>query len=257
MTGTKILALVFGVLGVLVGAALIAGATTVLTEDRDEDGFFVSSEYTFERSSHAIVSEDVDILTDAPSWVIDRLTEPVDLRIQGTNAGGAGLFIGIAATADVESYLSGVAYDEVTSLDVDDGSIANVEYVSHQGTQLPTTPGNEAFWDVATDGEGLQTLDWSLDSGNWTVVVMNTDASAGVNADLAFGAKISNIISIAWVVMGFGLISTLGGGFLIYRGLRRSGASRTDVIDLRGDAPPIEVPQLVTPPVDKKPRAKT
>lgn len=86
---------------------------------------------------------------------------------------------------------------------------------------------------------------------------MNTDGSAGVNADLAFGAKISNIIPIAWVVLGFGLISTLGGGFLIYRGLRRSGASRTDVIDLRGDAPPIEVPQLVTPPVDKKPRAKT
>lgn len=141
MTGPKILALVFGVLGVLVGATLLAGATTILTEDRDEDGFFVSDEHTFERSSHAILSEDVDILTDAPSWVIDRLTDPVDLRIQGTDAGGAGLFIGIAATADVETYLSGVAHDEVTSLDIDDGSIANVEYVIHEGTQFPTTPG--------------------------------------------------------------------------------------------------------------------
>ncbi len=86
---------------------------------------------------------------------------------------------------------------------------------------------------------------------------MNADASAGVNADVTFGAKISNIIPIAWVVMGFGLISVLGGGFLISRAFRRPGTRGTELIDLRGDAPPIEVPQLVTPPVDKKPRTRT
>jgi hypothetical protein len=257
MTGPKVVALVFGVLGIMVGVALIAGATVILTEDRDDDGFFVSSEYTFERSSHAIVSEDADILTDGPSWVIDRLTDPVHLRIQGRNTDGQGLFIGLAATSDVDGYLAGVAHHEITGLDIDDGSITNADYVSHEGSAAPSAPGSQTFWDLSTEGTGLQTLDWSLEPGNWTVVVMNTDASAGVSADLAFGAKISNIIAVTWVVMGFGLISVLGGGFLMYRAFRRDGTRRDQVIDLRGDAPPLEVPSIVTPPLDQKPKTKT
>jgi hypothetical protein len=244
---------------VLVGAALIVGATTILAEDRDDDGFYVSEESNFAQSSHAIVSEDVDLLTDVPSWVADRLVDPVDLRIQGTNAGDDGLFIGIAATTDVNSYLSRVAHHEVTSLDIDDGAISGVEYLSKEGTGVPTEPGSVGFWEISTEGSGLQTLDWALESGSWTVVVMNPDGSAGVNADLAFVAKVANITAIAWIVMALGLISVLGGGYLTYRGFRRPREwERTpDVIDLRGDAAPVEVPPLLTPPIDKLPRAKT
>lgn len=226
MTGRRIAAIVFGVLGVLVGAALIAGSITVLTEDRDADDFYVTEGYTFERSSQAIVYEDVDILSDAPSWLIDRVTDPVDVRIQGTSVGGEGLFIGIAATGDVDGYLSGVGYDEVTSLDVDGSTITSVEYQSHQGTAVPMAPGSEGFWAASTEGTGTQTLDWSIESGNWSVVVMNADASAGVAADLIFGAKISNFIAAAWIAMVIGLVSVLGGGYLLYRGFRQSDETR-------------------------------
>lgn len=225
MTGTKIVAIVFGVLGVLVGAAMIAGSITVLTEDRDTDDFYVTEGYTFERSSQAIVYEDVDILSDAPSWLTDRITDPVDVRIQGTSVGGQGLFVGIATTADVSQYLSGVAYDEVTSLDIDGSTIASVEYQSHQGTAAPVAPGSEGFWAASTEGAGTQTLDWSLESGDWSVVVMNADASSGVAADLIFGAKLSNFIAAVWIAMAVGLASMLGGGYLLYRGLRRSGGT--------------------------------
>ncbi len=159
MTGRNIVTIVFGVLGVLVGAAMIAGSITVLTEDRETDDFYVTEGYTFERSSQAIVYEDVDILSDAPSWLTDRITDPVDVRIQGTSVGGQGLFVGIATTADVSRYLSGVAYDEVTSLDIDGSTIASVEYQSHQGTAVPVAPGSEGFWAASTEGTGTQTLD--------------------------------------------------------------------------------------------------
>jgi len=76
----RALRIVVTVLGLLVGAAAIAGAITTLTEDRDSDDFFVSDEHRFERSSFAITSEGVDVLAGAPGWLADVLTDPVDVR---------------------------------------------------------------------------------------------------------------------------------------------------------------------------------
>ncbi len=92
----------------------------MLTADRDDDGFFISEEHEFEQASYAIASEDVDILGDAPSWVIDQLTNPVAIRVPGSSDAGTSLFMGIAPTSDVDGYLSGVGYHEVTGIDVDD-----------------------------------------------------------------------------------------------------------------------------------------
>jgi len=49
---------------------------------------------------------------------------------------------------------------------------------------------------------------------------MNADASSAVAADLIFGAKLSNFIAVVWIAMAVGLASMLGGGYLLYRGLR-------------------------------------
>lgn len=241
MSFGKIMAVVLGALGVLAGVALVGAAVTVLAEDRDDDGFYVTDEYRFDRSSHAIVSEDLDLLTDAPGWVIDLLADPVDLRLEGTSGAGGGLFVGIAPTADVAEYLSGVAHDEVTNLDIDDSTVFNVEYQSHDGTTTPAPPANQSFWSVSSEGGGSQSLVWPMESGNWTVVMMNTDGSAGVDAEVVFGAKISNIRTVAWSVLGFGLVSLLGAGFLLYLGFRkprRSGPSDR-AVDLGDSMPPV------------------
>ncbi len=239
---TKIAALFLGVLGVLVGAALVAGSISLLVADRDDDGFFTSEDYPFEQESFAIVSEDIDLLADAPAWLIDWITDPVDLRIQGTNDGTGGLFLGIANTPDVESYLAGVAHHQVTNLDFDGSSIVDIEYESRVGTVAPNPPGSEGFWEISTDGAGTQTLDWSLESGNWTVAVMNADGSAGVDVDLMLGAKISNIIAVAWVALGFGVVSVLGGGYLTYRGIRpsREDEPAPRMVHVDEGIPPVE-----------------
>ncbi|MCP5033715.1 MAG: hypothetical protein GY939_18105, partial [Actinomycetia bacterium] len=253
MTGRRAIAVVFGILGLLIGATVIAGAAWLLAEDRDDDGFYAAEAFPFEQSSHAIVSGDLDILADTPSWLAELLADPVDVRIQGTS--GEELFIGIASTADVDRYLSGVAHDEVTDLDLDGRSITSVNYVNHDGTASPTSPGSEQFWEVRAEGAGPQTIEWSLESGSWTVVVMNADASTGVTADLEFAARISNIVAITWGVLGFGVISLLGGGYLTYRGLRRRDMREPaiDVSDLP-EAPPIDldlVGDSERPPVEQ------
>ena len=219
MTARKITAVVFGALGVMVGAALISGGIWILSQDRDEDDFFKSDAHTFAQESHAIVSEDIEILTETPTWLIDWLTDPVDLRVQGTAADA--LFLGVASTVDVDAYLAGVAHHEVTDIDFDGSTITAVDYRSVTGTAAPAPPVDQTFWEVSVTGTTEQTLDWGLESGNWTVVVMNADGSSGVDAQLALGAKVSNIVPISLIGLGFGALSLLVGLWLIYRGFSR------------------------------------
>ncbi|NNC80302.1 MAG: hypothetical protein HKN94_09155 [Acidimicrobiales bacterium] len=120
----------------------------------------------------------------------------------------------------MDRYLSGVNHDEIRSIDIDNEAVVDVRYENHPGTAVPAAPGLQSFWEVSSEGVGTQTLWWDIDAGNWTVVAMNADGSAGVDADLAFGLKIANLGAIAWTVFGFGLISLLLGGFLFYRGIR-------------------------------------
>lgn len=239
MTSRRVIALIFGLLGLAAAAALIAGASAVLLVDRDDDGFYVTNAHTFEQSSSAIVSEDLDILSEAPGWVVDVLADPVDLRISGSTERDEGLFIGIARTDDVDRFLEGVAHHEVTHIEFDGRSIRDVDYTLHAGTSAATPPVDVDIWEVSAVGGGSQTLDWDLDAGNWTVVVMNPDGAAGVDADLVLGAKVANMIAIAWTVMGFGLFSLLGGAVLVFIAVLRSDQPRPPHPEpLPADLPP-------------------
>jgi hypothetical protein len=231
----KVVSIVFGALGVLVGAASISGSLSILIDDRDADDFFISDEQAIARSSFAVTSGDVDVLTDAPGWLADWLTNPVDVRVRGASSDGGAIFFGIAESSDLEAYLAGVNHDEVTSLDFEG---ADIRYGAHQGNDIPTAPGLEGFWVASVEGPGEQVLDWSLQTGNWSLAVMNADASAGIDATLVFGATISNFVLMAWIGFGFGVFSLLGGGYLLYRGLRReSETERTPpAVDLREGA---------------------
>ncbi len=228
----RILRVVFGMLGLLVGAAAIAGAITGFSEDRDADDFFVSDGHRFERSSFAIASDGVDVLADAPGWVADLVTDPVDVRVRGSSNDGSDIFLGIAASDDVEAYLANVAYDEVERIEFEGAAI---DYVHHAGTSTAGAPGAQALWVISVEGSGIQTLDWSVEQGEWTVVVMNADGSAGVDANLLLGAKISNIVAIMWGVLAFGVISMLVGGLLAFRGVGEPRSEPDEVADDIGE----------------------
>lgn len=65
---------------------------------------------------------------------------------------------------------------------------------------------------------------------------MNADASSGVTAELVFGARASNIGTIAWTKITIGLIALVGGGLAMFLGIRRSArGSVSGVIDLRDE----------------------
>ncbi|MGI9594617.1 MAG: efflux RND transporter permease subunit [Acidimicrobiales bacterium] len=231
----------------LAGAVVTAGAIWLLIEDRDDDDFYAAETVALERPSNAIVSGDLDILTEMPSWLAELLADPVDARVQGVAE--QSLFIGIAPTADVDRYLSGVAHHEVANVDLDGRSITDFDYLSREGSTSPGPPGAEQFWETWTEGASPQTIEWSLESGNWTVVIMNADGSAGVDAEVEFAARISNIGSIAWSSLAFGVISLIGGAYLVRRGSRRPPAStgRTNGASHHTTPPPDHDPADVSP----------
>ncbi len=213
---------IFGVLGLLVGIAAMAVSVVGVNEDRGPDDFFTSDVHRLDRSSFAITSEAVDVLTITPGWVADALTDAVDLRVNASSNGGSALFVGIADSDDVAAYLAGVSFDEVDGIRFEGSAI---DYSRRPGDSVPDTPGSQTIWVASAEGAGLQTVDWSIEQGEWSVVVMNADGSPGVDANVSSGLKLSNFTVVAWAVFVFGLLSLLFGGFLV---LRRPRAQRPE-----------------------------
>ena len=211
----KIFAALSGLLLLLIAAALIAGGFTILNADQDADDFFVSDTNRLERTSFAITG-DSDVIDEAPTWFVDWFTDVVDLRIAGTSSTGGDLFMGIANTAEVEAYLAGVAHDEVIKLDMDP---FEADYQSTEGTSAPAVPGEQGFWVASVAGPGSQNLDWSIESGTWSVVVMNADATSGVSTDVAFGVKVENVNTFMWIGFGAGLVLGLLGLAAFFGGI--------------------------------------
>lgn len=242
MTSRKTTAVVSGGFVAFVGLLLMFGALGPLGQRRDADGYYISDPFPVDRPSHAVISGDVDILRGRyetlgeSSVVMAFMADPDEVRMHGVASGPTPLFMGIAATTAVDEYLGGVAHDEIISWDVNRAAIEDVEYTTHGGTAPPGSPGTGVPWEASVAGTGAQTLDWTIESGDWTAVIMNADASAGVKAELTFGAADSNINTIFWISMTVGPIGLIGGGLLMYFGLHRPGRDSASLpTDLRSE----------------------
>ena len=212
----RVLALIFGSLAVLVALALLAGGIAAIwgLSQRDESGYFTSASHPLSTPTYAIVSDNLDVGTDAPSWTFDDHFATV--RIEATSS--QPVFVGIGPTSDVTQYLSGARYDVVSDIDVDPFSVS---YAHRTGTAQPEAPASQDFWSVKASGAGTQTISWPLESGNWSVVAMNADGSPGVTVATTFGARVP---FLRWIVIGFlagGGLLLIAGATLIYLGGRR------------------------------------
>ena len=85
--------------------------------------------------------------------------------------------------------------------------------------QLPggppaTAPGEAGIWTASTEGTGTQTLEWTPSGGNWTVVAMPVDRSAGLDVGLALAATAPALPVLAGGLLGGGAV-LLGVGVLL------------------------------------------
>ncbi|SES45160.1 DUF4389 domain-containing protein [Actinokineospora terrae] len=215
-TAGRIVAVIAGAVLVLTSMGLLTGGAGALWADRtqrDADGFLTSPTATVDGAGHALTSSTIS-LSDDVDWV--GVADAVG-KTRITASGGQAVFLGVGPTADVERYLSGVAHTRVTSFG--SGSAATAEI---PGGEPATGPGAEAFWIAATEGPGAQRLTWTPEAGQWTVVVMNADASAGVAVQATASATLP---ALPWLSLGLlvaGVVVLTGGTTMTVLAVRRA-----------------------------------
>lgn len=217
MSGGKIVAVLAGALALLLGLALIVGSLSLFWVNtwRDDQGFFTRDAEQFAQDSYAIASRDIDIAEDIPDFILDNI---VTLRLEATSEAAADIFVGIGRAGAVSAYLSGVDHHVVEEFDF---SPFRVEYSPQDGTAAPAPPTTEPVWEAAATGPGTQVLEWDLEPGVWSVVLMNADGSRGVDAAVAFGAKVTFLGPLAAILLVVALVLLPAAGVLLYVGLRR------------------------------------
>jgi Domain of unknown function (DUF4389) len=207
-TAGRIVALILGSLLLVVSAGIgIGGATLAVANatSRDEAGFLMSNQRALSTDTYAIASTNLRLVDGPAAGVPERWvgTVKVEVTAQGANP----VFLGVAATSDAAAYLRGVAH--ATVVDIPPRPAAPV-YRTTPGSAPQTTPADAQIWVAQSVGAGTHSVTFPLESGDWTVVVMNAEGQAAVSADLAVGATVPGL---RWLVAI--LLSVAGTGLLI------------------------------------------
>jgi hypothetical protein len=212
----RVIAVVFGSLGALVGVALLlAGAAVVLAHAvaRDDDGYYTSGTERLATGTYAIVAEDIDLGSDAADVVPEDVLGRV--RIRAERPGGGDLFVGIGPEREVAAYLRGVARAELDDLDPP-------RYTTRRGGPPRRAPAAARFWVASAEGPGRQALDWEVETGQWTIVAMNADGGRRVALDADIGAKVGWFLWVGIGLLVVGLLILAGGVVLIVSASRRA-----------------------------------
>ena len=204
----RVILIVLGSLGVLLGLALLAGGGFLLWADRTQrdDGYLTTPTERFATPTYALTRSRLEVDTNGEGWVLNESWFG-KIRIRGESPSDQNLFVGIGPQAEVSRYLGDVAHANVQDIDFDP---FRATYLSVSGGSPDAPPADQTFWAASASGVGTQTLTWKVREGDWSVVIMNADASRGVAADVDLGAKLSWLL---WVAIG-----TLIGGVLVTGG---------------------------------------
>jgi hypothetical protein len=216
-TPGRIVSVVIGSVLALASVGLITGGAGLLWAGQTQrhNGYLTSATTTYSTSGYALATAAIGLHSDGWDWV-GTVVGKVRIRVTAPDQTRP-VFVGIAPTTAAASYLSGVRYTTVTSLD-GNGSAA----VSHPGTAPSATPQAARIWTAQASGTGTQTLTWTARSGDWMIVVMNRDAAAGVTVRADAGATIP---VLPWIVAGLlaaGILLAAGSVLLILLPVRRA-----------------------------------
>ena len=202
-TAGRVLSLVVG--AVLAFVALGAGVvgTALIAADlsaRDDDGFLMSPAQPLTTSTYAIASSRMEVNIDpGASSVPEALLG--DAKLTATSQNAKEVFIGIARTSQVRAYLAGVEHVTLVEL-----AGSDPVYRTTRGS-APSTVPEQVDWVAQSSGSGRQAITWPVENGNWTVVVMNADASSDVDVDATAGAEVPALQVLIGILLAVAAIT--------------------------------------------------
>jgi hypothetical protein len=222
----RVTAVVVGsVLALVSLTSLAVGGAAVWAEgEKDDQGYVSTGTDRFHTATAAVRTENLDVDLDGLDAVVDP-DRYGKVRVRVEPRAGKDLFVGIAPTREVSSYLHGTAHATVTDLDYEP---FHAQYDTTGGERRAAPPALQRFWAVSANGPGPQTLTWDVADGDWSVVVMNADGSPGVDAGVRAGASAPFLDEVAWGALGTGGVLLLVSGGLLFAGLREPRPRRAD-----------------------------
>jgi hypothetical protein len=213
----RVIAVVVASLAVLAGlAALIAGGTALVFDQtqRDASGYLMTHSTAYSTDTYALVSDSYRTGAAGDRMVIRDMLGTVRVRTESVQP----VFVGIGPAAAVDSYLANVRREVATRFDAN-----QTDFRLSNGGAPAVPPTARRFWAAQSLGSGAQTLSWSPRNGDWRIVVMNANGSAGVRAELAIGARFPHLLWIGIGVLGGGGLLLLLGGGGIFAAMRSRG----------------------------------
>jgi hypothetical protein len=205
-----------GLIAVFAAAILcLAIAVHWVNGKRDGDGYFTTGNARIATGTSAVTS-DVDVHRGLISVIGKDGFSRVRIRVRSNRA--ARVFIGVARAHDVHEYLDETAHTVLTDFNL---APFRPQYRTTRGDKPPAEPAEQQIWTASATGTGETTLNWNVESGGWTLVLMNADGSPGVDATVNAGAQVPVIGKLAWAVTAAGLVVLAIGGLLLALGLRR------------------------------------
>jgi hypothetical protein len=215
----RVVAIVIGALFALIGLALIvpgAFLAWAYGTQRDSSGYFDTARRMVTTTGYALAAPDVNVEIGS-GMLQTRRAAVTAVRIRAVTTADVPLFVGIGPADLVAQYLSGVAHDDLSNFGWGSGA---VKYRHVQGQASKSPPGDQAFWVARQEGIGGQTLEWNVQDGTWTAVIMNADGSAPVTVDVSLGARLDVLLPIAIGLLVGGVLLAGLGAVLIALGAR-------------------------------------
>jgi hypothetical protein len=208
--------MVFASIGGLIGLALLlAGIALTLAYafDRDSQGYFNTDQKPLDSATYAITTGKIDLGANELDWAPNSILPNVRLQVDSTKP----VFVGIGPNARVARFLGSVAHDQLVDFNED-----RPQFDLHHGRAPRSPPAKQDFWVAQAQGAGEQAVTWDAEFGRWTAVVMNADASRGINADAKAGVKLDWAIWVGLGMLVVGLLITAGMVLLMLRIGRRA-----------------------------------
>ncbi|HET8759280.1 MAG TPA: hypothetical protein VFM58_24895 [Solirubrobacteraceae bacterium] len=198
----RIAATIAASLAALLSLGLLAAGGVLLWGEskKDEQGYLTTRTERFSTGSYALVTGNLDLDLDGLDEVLDDDTYG-KIRLEVDS--GTPVFVGIARTADVTRYVGASAHALVTDVSYPD---FDADYDERPGTARPAAPAAQDIWAASAHGPGRQTLTWDVEDGDWSIVVMNADASRGVDARISAGAEAPLMAPLGWGMAIAGLL---------------------------------------------------
>ena len=206
-----------GLAGLLSLGLLGAGGLLLWGDSqKDDQGYLSTRTERFATNTYALTTDNLDIDHAGADWFVSR-DRFGKIRLSVDPNAGEPVFVGVARSGDVARYLSGAGHELVTDLEY---APFSADYRRLEGKRKPAAPADQGFWEASAHGSGRQTLTWDVDDGDWSIVVMNEDASRGVDVGVKAGAELGFLRGAGWSALISGLIVLSVAALLAVLGIR-------------------------------------